>query len=83
MGAKKRPSYRLVVANSTAPRDGRFIETLGYYDPLTDPATVRVDEERAILWLSRGAQPSDTAAYLLKQQGILDKFQEKKASKAE
>jgi small subunit ribosomal protein S16 len=83
MGAKKRPSYRLVVANSTAPRDGRFIETLGYYDPLTDPATVRVDEEKAILWLSRGAQPSDTAAYLLKQQGILDKFQEKKASKAE
>jgi small subunit ribosomal protein S16 len=83
MGAKKRPSYRLVVANSTAPRDGRFIETLGYYDPLTDPATVRVDEDKAILWLSRGAQPSDTAAYLLKQQGILDKFQEKKAAKAE
>jgi small subunit ribosomal protein S16 len=83
MGAKKRPCYRLVVANSTAPRDGRFIETLGYYDPLTDPATVRVDEDKAILWLSRGAQPSDTAAYLLKQQGILDKFQEKKAAKAE
>jgi small subunit ribosomal protein S16 len=80
MGAKKRPSYRLVVANSTAPRDGRFIETLGYYDPLTDPATVRVDEEKALLWLSRGAQPSDTAAYLLKQQGILDKFQERKTA---
>jgi small subunit ribosomal protein S16 len=80
MGAKKRPSYRLVVANSTAPRDGRFIETLGYYDPLTDPATVRVDEEKALLWLSRGAQPSDTAAYLLKQQGILDKFQQQKAA---
>ena len=80
MGAKKRPSYRLVVANSTAPRDGRFIETLGYYDPLTDPATVRVDEEKALLWLSRGAQPSDTAAYLLKQQGILDKFQQQKTA---
>lgn len=82
MGAKKRPFYRLVVANSTSPRDGRFIETLGYYDPLTDPATVRVDEERAILWLSRGAQPSDTAAHLLKQQGILDRFQELKAAGA-
>jgi small subunit ribosomal protein S16 len=80
MGAKKRPSYRLVVANSTAPRDGRFIETLGYYDPLTDPATVRVDEEKALLWLSRGAQPSDTAAYLLKHQGILDKFQQQKTA---
>jgi small subunit ribosomal protein S16 len=82
MGAKKRPFYRLVVANSTSPRDGRFIETLGYYDPLTDPATVKVDEEKAILWLSRGAQPSDTAEYLLKKEGILEKFQEKKAAGA-
>lgn len=82
MGAKKRPFYRLVVANSTSPRDGRFIETLGYYDPLTDPATVKVDEEKAILWLSRGAQPSDTAEYLLKKEGILERFQEKKAAGA-
>jgi small subunit ribosomal protein S16 len=82
MGAKKRPFYRLVVANSTSPRDGRFIETLGYYDPLTEPATVKVDEEKAILWLSRGAQPSDTAEFLLKKQGILDKFQEQKAAGA-
>jgi small subunit ribosomal protein S16 len=80
MGAKKRPFYRLVVANSTSPRDGRFIETLGYYDPLTEPATVRVDEEKALLWLSRGAQPSDRAVVLLKKQGILDKFQEQKAA---
>ena len=82
MGAKKRPFYRMVVANSTSPRDGRFIETLGYYDPLTDPATVKVDEEKAILWLSRGAQPSDTAEYLLKKEGILEKFQEQKAAGA-
>lgn len=82
MGAKKRPFYRMVVANSTSPRDGRFIETLGYYDPLTDPATVKVDEEKAILWLSRGAQPSDTAEYLLKREGILEKFQEQKAAGA-
>ena len=82
MGAKKRPFYRLVVANSTSPRDGRFIETLGYYDPLTEPATVKVDEEKAILWLSRGAQPSDTAEFLLKKEGILDKFQEQKAAGA-
>jgi small subunit ribosomal protein S16 len=82
MGAKKRPFYRLVVANSTSPRDGRFIETLGYYDPLTDPATVKVDEEKAILWLSRGAQPTDTAEYLLKKEGILEKFQEQKAAGA-
>jgi small subunit ribosomal protein S16 len=80
MGAKKRPFYRLVVANSTSPRDGRFIETLGYYDPLTEPATVKVDEEKALLWLSRGAQPSDTAEYLLKKQGILDKFAEQKTA---
>ena len=61
MGAKKRPFYRLVVADSRAARDGRVIDTLGYYDPLTDPATVKVDAERAKAWLGQGAQPSDTA----------------------
>lgn len=74
MGAKKRPFYRLVVADARAPRDGRFIEQLGYYDPLTDPATVRIDEEKAIRWLRQGAQPSDSARILLKREGILDRY---------
>lgn len=72
MGAKKRPFYRLVVADSRSPRDGRIIETLGYYDPLTDPSTVSVDAERTKVWLSQGAQPSDSARRLLQQAGVLD-----------
>jgi len=80
MGAKKRPFYRLVVAHSTSPRDGRFIETLGYYDPLTEPSTIKVDEEKALLWLSRGAQPTESAESLLKRQGILEKFESQKAA---
>ncbi len=72
MGAKKRPSYRIVVADSRSPRDGRFIETVGLYDPLTDPATVRVDEERARHWLSVGAQPTDTVRDILRRAGIVD-----------
>lgn len=74
MGAKKRPFYRLVVAKSTSPRDGRFIDQLGYYDPLTEPSTVKIDAEKALMWLRRGAQPSETAERLLKQQGILEQF---------
>lgn len=72
MGAKKRPFYRLVVADSRTARDGRVIETLGHYDPLTDPATVKVDAERAKLWLSQGALPSDTARRLLVRAGVLE-----------
>jgi small subunit ribosomal protein S16 len=79
-GSKKRPSYRVVVANSTSPRDGRFIETLGYYDPLTDPSTIKIDEEKAKLWLSRGAQPSESAGSLLKRVGILERFEQEKAA---
>jgi small subunit ribosomal protein S16 len=79
MGAKKRPFYRIVVAHSASPRDGRFIETLGYYDPLTDPSTIKVDEEKAVLWLSRGAQPTESAESLLKRVGVLEKFQNQKA----
>ena len=71
MGAKKRPFYRLVVADARSPRDGRFIEQLGYYDPLTEPATVQVDREKLQRWLSQGAQPSDAARTLLKREGIL------------
>lgn len=73
-GAKKRPSYRVVVADSRAPRDGDFIETLGYYNPLTNPATVVIDEEKALEWLRRGAQPSDTVARLLGRLGVMERF---------
>lgn len=72
MGAKKRPSYRIVAAESRSPRDGRFIESVGTYDPLTDPSTVRVNAERARHWISVGAQPSDTVKYLLTREGVLD-----------
>lgn len=70
MGAKKHPVYRLVVAESTSPRDGRFIETIGFYNPVVEPREVRVDEERARYWLSVGAQPTETAAYLLISKGV-------------
>ena len=73
MGAKKRPFYRLVVAEARSPRDGRFIEQVGYYDPLTEPATVKIDEDKVLKWLSQGAQPSDSARILLKREGILER----------
>jgi small subunit ribosomal protein S16 len=71
MGTTKRPVYRLVVADSRSPRDGRFIESIGFYDPLPDPAVVRIDAERVQLWLKRGARPSDSARQLLVKEGIL------------
>lgn len=71
MGAKRRPFYRLIVADSQSPRDGRFIDQLGYYDPLTDPATIKIDEEKVTNWLSRGAQPSESARELLRRSGVL------------
>ncbi|HLT58762.1 MAG TPA: 30S ribosomal protein S16 [Limnochordales bacterium] len=74
MGAKKRPFYRLVVADSRAARDGRFIEQLGHYNPIAEPAQIVVNEERALEWLRRGAQPSDTARALLKKAGVWEKF---------
>lgn len=72
MGKKKAPSYRIVVADSRSPRDGRFIEQIGMYNPLTDPATVEIDAEKAAKWLKDGAQPSDTVKALLKKSGILN-----------
>lgn len=72
MGAKRRPFYRLVVADARSPRDGKFIEQLGTYDPLTSPATVKIDSERVTKWLSQGAQPSDAARSLLQREGILE-----------
>lgn len=74
MGAKKQPHYRVVVADSRAPRDGRFIETIGYYNPRTEPPTVRIDEVRAIYWLERGAQPTEAVARLLIKLGISGKW---------
>ena len=71
MGAKKSPFYRVVVADSRYPRDGRFIEELGTYNPLTDPATINIDKEKAAKWLGNGAQPTDTARALLKKCGVL------------
>ena len=71
MGAKKAPFYRVVVADSRYPRDGRFIEEIGTYNPLTDPATVNIDAELAKNWIGYGAQPTDTVKALLKKQGIL------------
>jgi len=78
VGRKKTPMYRLVVADSRAARDGAFISTIGHYNPLTDPETVVIDEDKALHWLSQGAQPTATASRLLTKVGILDKF---KASK--
>jgi small subunit ribosomal protein S16 len=74
MGAKGKPFYRVVVADSRSPRDGRFIELLGHYEPRTDPPTIKLDEEKTLRWLNQGAQPTDTAGALLKKQGIMQKF---------
>ncbi|NLC41904.1 MAG: 30S ribosomal protein S16 [Erysipelothrix sp.] len=81
MGAKKSPFYRIVAADSRSPRDGRFIEIIGYYNPLANPVEVSIDEEKAIKWLSTGAQPSDTVRTLLSRQGIIKKFADSKQAK--
>ncbi|NMA63578.1 MAG: 30S ribosomal protein S16 [Syntrophomonadaceae bacterium] len=73
MGAKKNPFYRVVVADTRAPRNGRFIEEIGYYDPSTSPATLNIDEEKALGWLARGARPSDTVKSLLRKVGVMEK----------
>ncbi len=78
VGAKNRPSYRLVVADSRAPRDGAFINIIGHYNPLTDPETVVIDEEKALHWLRQGAQPTATAARLLSKLSIMEKFKTNK-----
>lgn len=75
VGAKKQPSYRVVVADSRSPRDGRFIERLGWYNPRTDPPSFDIKEDRALHWLSVGAQPSDAVARLLKKMGAFEKLE--------
>jgi small subunit ribosomal protein S16 len=72
MGAKKKPSYRIVVADARAKRDGRFVEIVGHYNPLTEPSTIVIDGERARYWLGQGAQPTERVAKLLKIRGITD-----------
>ncbi len=72
MGAKKKPFYRIVVADKRSPRDGRFIETIGTYDPMTEPATVELQLDRAAHWLSVGAQPTDALVLILKSKNLLD-----------
>ena len=81
MGAKRAPYYRIVAADSRAPRDGRFIEQLGTYDPTKNPAVVTIKEEETLKWLNNGAQPSDTVRNLLSQKGIMAKFAETKKAK--
>ncbi len=76
IGAKKNPFYRIVVADSRSPRDGKFIEEIGYYDPLTEPKTVKIDDEKAAKWLNNGAKPSDTVDRLFKENDIYTKINE-------
>ena len=81
MGAKKAPFYRIIVADSRSPRDGRFIENLGTYNPLTDPAEINVKEKETLDWLSKGAQPTDTVKNILSKTGIMEKYHNMRYSK--
>lgn len=83
MGAKKRPFYRIVAADSRSPRDGRSIEVVGTYNPVSEPAEIKIDEEKAMKWLTNGAEPTDTVRDLLKKQGILEKMHKAKMTKKE
>lgn len=78
MGMKKTPSYRVVVADSRSPRDGRIIENIGWYNPLVEPSAIHIDEEKALGWLKNGAQPSDSVVQLLRRTGILSRFEQSK-----
>ena len=80
MGAKKAPRYRIVAADSRSPRDGRDIETIGWINPTTEPETVFVDADKALDWLRKGAQPSDTVRNILSKQGVLKTFHDEKAA---
>ena len=81
LGAKKRPFYRVVVADQRSPRDGRFIEAIGKYHPLEDPSLIEIDEERALEWLNKGAQPSQAVQNLLRITGIWEKFSAQRPQK--
>ena len=81
MGAKKRPFYRIVVADSRSPRDGRFIEEIGTYNPIVEPAEIKIDKDSAIKWVNNGAEPTDTVRSLFKKTGILEEIHNSKKSK--
>ncbi|HAK1501915.1 TPA: 30S ribosomal protein S16, partial [Listeria monocytogenes] len=81
IGSKKKPFYRIVVADSRFPRDGRSIETIGTYNPLLDPVEVKIDEEATLKWMHNGAKPSDTVRNLLSREGIMEKFHNQKLGK--
>ncbi len=78
MGSKKNPFYRIVVADSRSPRDGRLIEQIGLYSPVSEPTTLKIDEEKALEWMTKGAQPSDTVRNLFSKEGIMQKFHDAK-----
>ncbi len=82
MGAKQRPFYRIVAADARSPRDGRFLEVVGTYNPITSPAETKIDEEKAMYWLNNGAQPTETVRNILSKEGIMKKFAESKTKKA-
>mgnify|MGYP002771223189 FL=1 len=81
MGAKKRPFYRIVAADSRSPRDGKFIEVVGTYNPIMEPAEIKVNQELALKWLNQGAIPTDTVRDLLSKQGVMKAFHESKMTK--
>ena len=83
LGDKKSPFYRVVVADSRSPRDGKFIELIGTYNPITEPAEIKIDEEVAMKWLRNGAEPTDTVRDLFKRQGIIEKFHKERMTKKE
>lgn len=80
VGKTKAPSYRVVVADSRSPRDGRIIENIGWYNPLVEPSAIKIDEEKALSWLKNGAQPTESVSMLLKRTGILERFEQMKAA---
>jgi len=76
VGAKKKPNYRIVVADARAPRDGAFVEQVGHYDPLTDPPTISMDEDKVVKWLGNGAQPSEPVERMLRKMGIFERLKD-------
>ena len=82
VGKKKAPSYRVVVADSRSPRDGRIIENIGWYNPLVEPSAIHIDETKALRWLGNGAQPTESVASLLRRAGIAERFEQAKAARA-
>ena len=82
VGKKKAPSYRVVVADSRSPRDGRIIESIGWYNPMVEPSAIHIDEEKAFKWLNVGAQPTDSVASLLKRTGAMERYEQSKSAAA-